>query len=132
MSKNKQDDHLFEDKIKTGKPDSVLASLFRLIQFELGVTPERFNRLMENYMRNANIPNNLREASSLRGNLKKELQKDTMSWKVFIKALVFLNIKKFKITLELYHENKHITQHSQMIILDHSEIMNDRGHEKND
>jgi len=109
---------LLKERIRSGGQESVLASLFRSIIFDLGIGIERFNVLVERYMVRAHLPTNLKEASSVRGNLRKELLKPSMSWKVFIKGLKFLNIKKFDLNVTLYHASGRTTEHSKVVILD--------------
>jgi hypothetical protein len=109
----------FGDDIRNGTSDSVLASLFKTILMDLGITAMRFDQLIDRYMVAALI-SNIKEVSSQRGNLKKELLKSQMSWKVFIKGLVFLNISKFDITVTLTHANGRSTIHTKSIKLDTS------------
>jgi hypothetical protein len=104
--------------IKTGTSDSVLASLFRSILFDLNVNIPKFNHLLSRYFINRNIKTNTDTINSLRGNLKKELLKDSMSWKVFIKGLSFLSIKKFELEIKLHHSNNLITKHTKIVIID--------------
>lgn len=104
--------------IKTGNNDSILASLFRTILFDIGIDTGKFNILLERYMIRAGLPNNIRESSSVRGNLKKELLKNSISWKVFIKGLMFLNITKFELVIRLHHSNKIVTEHKKTVALD--------------
>jgi hypothetical protein len=112
-----RDTRPFGEEIKTGSTDSILASLFRTILMELNVTPIRFERLLERYITNARLPNNIKEASSQRGNLKKELLKSSMSWKVFVKGMVFLNVRKFDISIKLHHASGLISEHRKTIAL---------------
>lgn len=119
MAEHKNQVRPYGEDINTGTTDSVLASMFRTILFDLGITPSRFDRLLDRYITDARLPN-IKEASSLKGNLRKELMKTSMSWKVFVKALVFLNIKKFEIEIRLTHGHAAIgdTIHRKIIVLD--------------
>ncbi len=107
----------FGQDIRTGTSDSVLASMFKTILMDLGITAMRFDQLIDRYMVNALI-SNIKEVSSQRGNLKKELLKAQMSWKVFIKGLVFLGVVRFELALTLHHANGKATIHSKVIKLD--------------
>ena len=111
-------DNEFGPVIKTGPSDSVLASLFRTILMDLGITAIRFEKLLDRYIIQAKLPNNIKEASSQRGNLRKELLKTTMTWKVFIKGLMFLNIIKFDVSIRLHHPNGRLTEHTKTVRLD--------------
>lgn len=120
----------YGDEIKTGSSDSILASLFRTILMDLNVTAIRFDRLLERYINNARLPNNIKEASSQRGNLKKELLKSSMSWKVFVKGMVFLNVRKFDISIKLHLSSGLVSEHHKTVILanyadDNHEVAND-------
>lgn len=121
MSDHKTTTRPYGGEIRTGSTDSILASLFRTILFDLGITPNRFNSLLERYIITANIPKNIKEISSLRGNLKKELLKTTMTWKVFIKGLVFLSVKKIDISIRLHHSNNKITEHYKSVTLSYDD-----------
>lgn len=113
----------FGKEIRTGTTDSILASLFRTVLADLGINVNRFNTLLNKYIVHANIPMNTKEISSVRGNLKKELLKSVMTWKVFVKGLLFLGITKFDITIRLYHANGRITDHAKSVTLDKQEQM---------
>lgn len=102
-----------------GKVDGVLASLYRDIVSDLGITAARFNMLVDKYVLANAVNYNQRELISQKGNVKKELTKDVLSWKKFINGLVVLNIKKIKLTVELEHTNTKITRHSKTIILNY-------------
>lgn len=113
-----------DSDIRTGSPSSVLAALFRGILFDLGISPQRFGILLDNYIRRTR-PSNIKEAASLRGNLKKELTKPTMSFKVFVKGLVFLNVRRFDISIRLYHFDGTTTEHMRRVSLDGNDPLKD-------
>lgn len=108
----------FGSDIKTGTTDSILAGVFRTILSNLNIDPAAFNSLLEKYIIKTGVPNNIKEISSLRGNLKKELLKSVMSWRIFVKGLVFLNIIKFDIAFTLYHAIGKVTIHGRTVTLD--------------
>ena len=111
------------EEIRSGGVSSVLASLYRNIQNGIGIDMGRFNQLLERYIIKSNIPTNIKEISSLRGNIKKELMKSSMTWKIFVKGLVFLNVRKFELTIKLHHANGNITEHKTIpIILDDYDV----------
>ena len=106
-------------KIVSGGADSILARLFRKIIHDNGVTPERFNSLMELYLsdRRNSIPQNTKDRASARGNFRKELLKNNMSWKVFCKGLRFLNVKRFDLAVDIEQPNGKMTHHVTSIDL---------------
>lgn len=58
------------------------------------------------------IPHNKRDISSARSNIIHEINKESISWKVFIKALRILNRSQFTITIKIKHEDDLYTEHS--------------------
>ena len=117
MSSQKDSIKAFNEPILTGTSDSILASLFKTILHDIGITASKFNVLIERYIIRSNIPQNIKEISSTRGNLKKELLKSTMTWKVFTKALVFIGVKKFELIIRIQHSNDKITEHTKIVNL---------------
>jgi hypothetical protein len=112
-----KDSKPYGEDIRNGTSGSILSSMFRSILKELNISALRFDRLLTDYINKAKLTNNVKEVSSQRGNLKKELLKTTMSWKVFIKALVFLNVRRFDMTVRLYHDNGMVTEHHKTVSL---------------
>lgn len=91
-----------------GGAGTILAKLFKsmLVQEKID-SSYPWNFLMDKFIKDPknNIEQDNRSQSSARGNLQKELLKSTMSWRVFCKALRFLTIKSFVITIEATHSN---------------------------
>lgn len=102
---------------------SVLAKLFRQIIYSTGIASpnlnsngkgddsfvisSRWTKLMDDFLDDSrnSIPQNMKERSSARGNLQKEITGNKgMSWKVFCKALRFLGIVKFDIIINVKFE----------------------------
>lgn len=100
------------------KTDQLLAKMFKDVMFNTGITMTQFMRLLADYIHKTNTPINAKEVSSTRGNLKKELFKPTISWKVFVKALAFLQVRRFTLGIYLHHPNGKITEHLQSVSLD--------------
>ena len=96
--------------------DNIIAKLFRKILFDLGANDyTRFSSLLEIYVRNYGSTDfeNLKDRSSERNNLRKELLKDRITFKVFAtKALRFLGIGMFDLSITLYHPNGRQTVHT--------------------
>lgn len=105
-------------KAETNKINNALAKLLRGTFEKLHVTTSRFTELIRQYIIKANIPVNMKKISSARGNIKKELLNDSISWKVFVKGLVFLNVWRFAVTIRLYHVNGKVTEHVRCVVLD--------------
>jgi len=104
---------------KTHGPSGVLSRLWRQILLDSGITLARYNSIMEAHILDVKngVPNNKRDQISYRGNMTKELAKPQMSWKVFMKALKFLNITNIELTIACTHSNKRTTVHSTKVNL---------------
>lgn len=100
------------------KMDEVLSTLFRDIMHAGNVNTNLFTKLLAEYIIRANIPTNIKEVSSTRGNLKKELFKSAITWKVFIKGLMFLRVLRFEIAIYVQHFNGKTTAHYANVNLD--------------
>lgn len=108
-------------EMRTGGTDSMLSALWRKIIFDLGIDGPRFLKYIQNYIENAKLPYNLKDVSSVRGNIKKELESERMTWKVFIKGLLLINIEAVTLQVTLKHKSGRITQHERSIKLDFGE-----------
>lgn len=75
--------------------------------------PTKWNFFMTRYLRDPRnrVKNDRRSQSSARGNIHKELQKGSMSWKVFLKGMRFLRVKHFVIQFEVYHHDGNFSKH---------------------
>lgn len=91
---------------KTQGINGVLSKLFRMIMIELNVGGMRWGTLMHEFVKDARngVPDNRRDQTSIRGNLTKEFARPQMTWKVFMKAMRFLQVRNLKITLEITHD----------------------------
>lgn len=98
---------------KTYGTDGTLARLFRTILSDLNIGGYQFTLLMTKFLNDPrnNIPDNKQDQTSNRGNLNKEFQKGTMTWKVFCKALRFLQFTRFKVIIQAERADGSITQH---------------------
>jgi len=102
---------------KTHGSNGVLSRLWRQMLKDMNIGPSKFGALLQSYIldpRNR-VPNNRKDQISTRGNLTKEFARPQMTWKVFCKALRFLNINKIKFVIEAYHANGQVSLHSTMV-----------------
>lgn len=111
--------------INSGTTDSVLASILRQIFFELNINLIKFDILISRYVERFTTNTAPRILSSERGNVKKELLQEAISWNVFIKGLVLLNISKVKINLEFTHKKGVITKHEKIFELNYEDLQDD-------
>lgn len=102
---------------KTSGPNGVLSRLFRTILFDLNIGPAKFGYLLQDYVVDTRhgVPNNRKDQTSMRGNLRKEFAKTQMTWKVFCKSLRFLQIRKMEINVKLFHYHHEPTTHSTTV-----------------
>lgn len=108
----------FGEKIKYGGSDSILAALYRRILDDIHLRDvSAFENLLVKYINKTygNI-NNIKEQTSVKSNIRKELLKTRMSLKVFIKGLRVLNIRRFELLIRIEHANRTVTQHSLPVI----------------
>lgn len=107
-------------------PRGILAALFRRILSQIGMNGMRWSALMNDYLRDPQngIPDNSRDQTSSRGNLMKELAKDTMTWLVFLKALRFLQAIEVEFIVRIrWKVTKRVTEHSATLDLSGPETM---------
>lgn len=133
----------------------VLTRMFRTIQFDMGVNSYRWNSLMEEYLRLEiagaerrrrekdsrntdpdkpqidHVELNRRDRTSIRGNLNKEFNRGSMTWKVFCKTLMFLQIKKFQIVIIAEHRGGIQSEHrGPWVTLDYDEGVDELSEEE--
>lgn len=87
------------DIVKTDTPGVILSKLFKTLMFELGLNIDRYQYFMANFIKHLDISGNYK-ISSLINNISKEVFHPSISWKVFVKALIFLGTTKFVIFLQ--------------------------------
>lgn len=87
----------------SGDASSILARMFNTICLDItdgkGISESDWNRMLEDYIDRHIAPTTITERQSARSNLKKELRRGKMTWKVFCKALQFLKVQDMKITV---------------------------------
>lgn len=100
--------------IESGTADSILASFLRKIYKEINMDVTKFDILVSRYVDKFSKETSSRVLSSERGNIKKELTAETISWNVFLsKGLGIINAKKIKVIIEITHSNNIITTHEK-------------------
>lgn len=102
---------------RTNGVGGVLAGLARKMMNDLGITPQKWFKLMHDYVTNAgnNALQNRRDQTNVRGNLTKEFSRPQMTWKVFCKFMVFLKIRSIKLSIQAFHEDGRTTIHSTQV-----------------
>lgn len=80
-----------------------LAQLFRTIQYDLGISGPRMEVLISEFIINEkrNLPDNRVARFLVRGNIRRELERPSMTFKVFVKMLKIIGVKRMDFGVEL-------------------------------
>lgn len=113
---------LIKTKDKPADFDASLSVLFAALMYKMDVTPVRFGELSALYIKRSRVPTNTQDLANARGYLKKKLLDTKISWKVFIMALLFLDVSQFVFAVQLHHLNGSVTEHRRSITLDQEAI----------
>jgi hypothetical protein len=105
-------------------PNGILARLFRIILWQLNITPMRFGKYMSDYIHDKRygIKDTRTAHTMARGNLMKELGKSEMTFKVFMKGLRFIKISRIEFIIKAHHPNGTTTVHSTEVDLSSEEM----------
>lgn len=110
----------YQDVMGPQNARTVVKALFTKIVSDLGITQTTWKRLMESYLvdpLNA-IPNNrearVQERSALTKNY---VSNQFMTWVMLCKALRFIRVKRFRISLTLVHSTNTTTEHGMWVNL---------------
>jgi hypothetical protein len=97
--------------------NGILAHLFRRMLHDLNVNTLRWGSLMYDFItdpRNG-VPDNKKDQTSMRGNFVKEFERRQMTWKVFCKAMRFLQMVRIQLIIRAHHRNGEVTEHSTFV-----------------
>jgi hypothetical protein len=108
-----------EDKgvSKTSGANGVLSRLWRQMLLDLNIGPARYGDLMRDFVtdiRNGIAPTR-KDQTSARGNITKEFARPQMTWKVFMKALRFLQVTKVEFAIKCHYANGRTTTHGTTV-----------------
>lgn len=110
----------YQDVMGPQSARTVIKALFSKIVNDLGITQTTWKRLMEVYLKDPlnHIPNNreahVQERSALTKNY---VSNHFMTWVMLCKALRFIRIKRFRISLTLVHSTNTTTEHGMWVNL---------------
>ena len=110
-------------------PGEILGELFQLLQTHQGITPQMHEELLHGYIEKTRGHQSRKDKAAARASLNKELQKTVMSWRTFIKGLVFHRTVKYMLSITLFRRLKPPTQHSVVVNLDDYTETSDEGDE---
>lgn len=103
---------------RDGPADNILLTMFKQINHITLESTDDFTKLFEDYAKLVGVPFDAVARNKERASLKKDLFKTKkLSWKNFIKGLLFLGFLEFDITLNINSKNGKNTSHSRKIIL---------------
>lgn len=105
-----------EENQKEDTP-SVFSEFFKEIQQQLSIGVQKFEQLLEEFMRREKLVVNLRNKTNIRGYLKKDFSSPRMSWKNFMKAMVFLCVLTMELDITLHFPKGSLTKHKYTVIL---------------
>lgn len=101
----------FGERIGSGGSDAILSGYFRDILLNLGIDVGRFQALLDRYIISQGIATNTVEIYTSRSALRREFMNQTMTWKVFVKALMFLKTHKVTIEIILHRDESEPSVH---------------------
>lgn len=128
MNKRNKRQHGFDvrvrDPAETRGIGGILAGLFRTILHENNVGGNKFEILLSDFINNARrgVMASRVKRHFTRGNLRRELEKGTMTFKVFMKGLRFMKIRFVTISVELTHASGRKSTHSAKVDLGGADI----------
>ena len=81
------------------KSEEILAKLFRCICKELGLTREQYILYVRSLAQRKGVKSRI-ELTRLLTSVRREFFRDRISWKTFMRALIFFNLKRIKIIFD--------------------------------
>lgn len=114
-----------DEEDKDPKEPSLLSVFFKGILHNLEVGVIMFESLLEQYMRREKVSINLQNKTHIRGYLKKDFSAPKMSWKSFIKGMIFLCVLKINLEASLRLRKNQLTIHHYEVILGDQEDYNE-------
>lgn len=75
---------------------------------------------------------NRKDQTSQMGNLIKDITKQEMTWKVFLKAIKVLGARDILFTMTITHRNGRMTEHSTKVIIDNVNLNKEEEENENE
>ena len=116
--KLKRSEKILDDPCKkVNEATNTLAALFRIILTDRKTGIDGWLKMVNQYLDHPDneVKRNGKDRSSARGNLQKEVFRNSMTFKVFRKALLVLNPKNITLTISLEWRDGTTTHHSAMM-----------------
>lgn len=107
-------DIILDTDKQVGSSKNALAKLYRTILLEKGIGHSKIDHYLVKYLDDPMLgaPKSSKDRSSERGNLLKQLGKDAITWKIFLKGLRLLRPKRIRITIAFTDQLDETTVHS--------------------
>lgn len=103
-----------DDYRSASNPEGILAAIFAEIRRK--IPPRYFAQSIEWYLAKRGMANaSVKKRSSERGNVKKELFKDVMTWKVFIKGLEIIGAVRLEINFKIIGKNGVVDEYTKTV-----------------
>ena len=94
----------------------ILSNILTKLMVQAGMTGHQWHTLIDEFARSeVDHPDNRKDMASIRGNLNKEFTREKMTFKVFCKAMKFLQFPSWKITITATMRNGQVIQYEQCI-----------------
>lgn len=119
--------HTVVHKEQFSQPNRILADFYRSILSDLEMEPALYDEYMQRYITKSFINPNRKDKASIRAGISKELLKPDMTWKSWVKGMVFLAAVKLEFYVFLQHENGKSTSVLETVNLD--DIKGDLGND---
>lgn len=107
------------------KPPTELHLFFTSIMRDLGVSVGDVQTLLTRYMIRARVPMTTDNRTNVRGNIKKELFGERLTWPSFIRGLNFLELTKFELIVTLTPKTGRGRSHRRIIVLNDADDLRD-------
>jgi hypothetical protein len=115
----------YGEQISAGDSDSILASMYRALLWVANIPLHSFEKMLVRYIqRTYREASNVKDRTSLKASLYKELMADRITWRVFVKGMRVLNVTRFEITIKAFDPTNKVVEVSKMINLQ-EEILDD-------
>jgi len=109
-------DELVKDESANSKDANVLELFLRQILDELKINDEQFSDYLDHYVKISKPGSTPVDQYTTKCSLRREILKDYISWKIFIKGILFLRTYKMIFHLNLLYENKLISTHQKTLV----------------
>jgi len=100
--------HSCEDIVRNKDAGILLAKIFKGIQLDLGVGPDKWMLLMDAFLKapDLDLPDRGGERSAVKSRVEKELHTPTMTWKMFLRGMRFLGVHEMALKVICFRDGE--------------------------